>query len=268
MLEVLVSCLNKNIEWHNRMNIQTNSIIINQTEKKIERSFLEKKFNNNNCRFYSFNEFGVGLSRNNALMRAKENICVMADEDEVFVNGYEKIIRDAYAKYPDADMIVFDVRIHKGEKTTNRVKKNGRVRFYNALKYGTVTFTFKRNSVLKKNIFFSLLFGGGSQFMSGEDSLFISDCLKNGLKVYSCKDVIADVYNEDSTWFNGYNEKYLIDRGALFAVLSSNFSLVYILQFAIRKRNLFNNFTLIEIIEMMLRGSKKINNKNSNWYKM
>ncbi|EGP4897635.1 hypothetical protein FGV16_002417, partial [Enterococcus faecium] len=233
-MEVLVSSMNKDMSLFKKMNIQTNAIIINQTpDIPGNFSYKQQIFDDKTWKFYSMSEKGVGRSRNNALLRASDDIVIMADEDEVFVDGYEKIINDAYSKYPEADMIVFDVRVHNGDEIKHRVKRDGRVKFFNSFRYGTVTFTFKRDILLNNNIYFSLLFGGGAEFQSGEDSLFITDVLKNKLKVYSNKEVIADVYNDDSSWFNGYNENYLIHRGALFRAISKKFCFFLILQFAL-----------------------------------
>ncbi|GGI65662.1 glycosyltransferase [Enterococcus alcedinis] len=251
-MEVLVSCMNKSKDLYNEMNIQTNAIIVNQNNDVF--SFENHTINNHRCRIFNMIEKGVGLSRNNALMRAKDDILVMADDDEVFVDGYEKIILEAYEKNPKADMIVFDVRIHEGNIINNRVKKNGRVNFFNSLKYGTVTFTFRKKSILKNNIFFSLLFGGGSKYMSGEDSIFISEVLRKGLRVYSCAEVIADVYNDESSWFTGYNAQYLIHRGALFSAINQKMSIFLIIQFALRKRKLFSEYSVRQMVCLMLKG--------------
>ncbi|TQA84388.1 hypothetical protein FKY82_01455 [Enterococcus faecium] len=235
-MEVLVSSMNKDMSLFKKMNIQTNAIIINQTpDISGNFSYKQQIFDDKTWKFYSMSEKGVGRSRNNALLRASDDIVIMADEDEVFVDGYEKIINDAYSKYPEADMIVFDVNVHDRNGIKNRVKKTGRVRIFNSLKYGTVTFTFKRENILKSNIFFSLLFGGGAKFQSGEDSIFIAEVLTKGLRVYSYKELIADVYNDASSWFLGYDEKYFVDRGALYKALAPKYYSFLILQFWFRR---------------------------------
>src|SRR5699024_1649484 len=130
------------------------------------------------------------------------------------------IIKSEYKNYPGADMILFNVRVHDNEGVREIVKKNGKIHYLNSLKYGTTQFTFKRDKIMKHNIFFSLYFGGGGRFSNGEDSIFLWDCLKADLKIYSSTKIIADIYNYDSSWFTGYNKKFFIDRGALFEALS------------------------------------------------
>lgn len=260
-MEVLVSSMNKDMSLFKKMNIQTNAIIINQTpDVSGNFSYKQQIFDDKTWKFYSMSEKGVGRSRNNALMRASDDIVIMADEDEVFVDDYEKIINDAYSKYPDADMIVFDVNVHDRNGIKNRVKKTGRVRFFNSLKYGTVTFTFKRENILKSNIFFSLLFGGGAKFQSGEDSIFIAEVLTKGLRVYSYKELIANVYNDESTWFKGFNEKFYFDKGALYKALGGKFSCLLILQFWLRRFTKNSNVKKFEALKYMFQGSKTFKN--------
>lgn len=258
-VEVLVSTMNsKDMSIYDDMNITSDAIIINQCDKN---DYEEKVKDNKLIRMYSFNEKGVGKSRNNALMRSTGDICMMADDDMVYVDGYEDIVINAFKANPNVDMIVFNVRVHNNNGTKERVKKNQRVRFYNCLKYGTVTFAFRRKKVYQENIFFSLLFGGGAKYGAGEDSLFIWDCIKKGLKVYSNKNVIADVYNYDSTWFKGYNKKYFIDKGALFAALSKRFSSLLILQFAIRRRKMYRKqVSVFDAIKFMFMGAREYYN--------
>lgn len=255
-LEVLVSTMNQDdMSLVEKMNIQTDAIIINQTNKK---DYRENIINGKKNRMYSFDERGVGLSRNNALMRSNADICLMADDDMVYVEGYEQIVINAFKQNPNADMMIFNVPIHKKNGETKiKVKKNGRVRFFNALKFGTVNFAFKREIILKKNIYFSLLFGGGARFGSGEDSIFITDVLKNKLKVYASTTVIAEINEEGSTWFNGFNEKYLYDRGALFKVIGGNRSTLLNLQFVIRHRKKYSSeFSMREAFKIMMNGSR------------
>lgn len=256
-LEVLVATMGREINdlsLVDKMNIQSDVLIINQTNTV---SYVADK--SKRAKMYSFDERGVGLSRNNALMRSYSDICVMADDDMVYVDNYESIIMSAYEKHPDADFIVFNVRVHYNDRIEERVKKNGRIRYWNSLKYGTVTFTFKRESVLKKNMSFSLLFGGGTKYSSGEDTLFIWTALKKGLKIYSEKTIIADVYNYDSSWFEGYNDKFYKDKGALFKAMDPFLYPVLNMQLAFRKRKQYQTSKSVwDIVKIMNEGSKEM----------
>ena len=235
-----------------KMNIKKDAIIINQTN---EMSFQKLELSTGIYEVYNFNEKGVGLSRNNGMMRSNFDITLISDDDMEYVEDYISIIEDAYSVHPNADMLVFNVRIYEKNNMRSPVKKKGRVHFLNCLRYGAVTFTFKTESVKKANINFSLLFGGGAKYSSGEDAIFIWDCLKAGLKIYSVNKVIADVYNDNSTWFEGHTDKYFRDRGVFFASISKRFAKLFCFQFALRKRSIFKkNKTVLSTYKLMIQG--------------
>ena len=92
-IEVLVATMNQNnFKLIKEMNLSTDAIIINQCEKN---EYDEKIINNNKIRMYSYNERGLAKSRNRALDKTDADICVIADDDVIYVDNYEKIILNA-----------------------------------------------------------------------------------------------------------------------------------------------------------------------------
>ena len=68
-LETLVSAVRQDVAgMAEKMNLQSDAVIINQCD---ENSYMEYMHKDCTIRGYSFAEKGVGLSRNNALLRAK-----------------------------------------------------------------------------------------------------------------------------------------------------------------------------------------------------
>lgn len=68
-LQVLVSAVNQDIlTIAERMGLESDAIIINQTD---HFGYEEYAYNGRRIQCYEFQEKGVGLSRNNALMRAE-----------------------------------------------------------------------------------------------------------------------------------------------------------------------------------------------------
>ena len=255
-VEVLASVMNQT--EHSilkKMNIQTNAIVVNQCNiNNIE----EVKYNNCNIKFLSFSEKGVGLSRNNALMRAKEEIVIFADEDMTYVNNYEKIIIDEFKKNPSADMILFNVPSLNDNRPTVKINKFKRIHKFNCLKYGAVNIAVRLTTIKKYNLYFSLLFGGGAKYSSGEDSLFIYNFLKLGGKVYSSPLIIGYVEQKDSTWFKGYNEKYFFDIGVFYYILSKKLAWFYCAQFLIRHYDKSKSIGFFNAIKYMRKGIKEI----------
>ena len=214
-----------------KMNIQSDAIIGNQCDQDLIERF---KYNNHNIIYLNFNERGVGLNRNNALMRASEDICLIADDDMVYADGYADIVKAAFAKYSDADILIFNLQ----EKNSTRyiIRKVEHVGYHNYLRYGTARIAIKLNSIRKNGIYFNQCFGGGTEHCHGEDNIFLTECLKAGLKIYALPITIAELTEErQSTWNNGYNKKYLIDQGVLYKAISKRFWRMLCLQDVLRR---------------------------------
>lgn len=257
-VEVLVASVNNNPdELVQRMNIQSDVIVANQTSHlSYEKKYIE------NHRYLQINtpEKGVGRNRNVALDRAYGDICILADDDQVFVDGYKEKIINLYKKYPKADVILFNVTI-KGKKTY-QIPKPYRVNYTNYMRFGAVRMSFRRKSVTKNNINFNLHFGGGTEHSAGEDVLFLHDCLKKKLKVVAVNVTLAQLEdNRPSTWFRGYNEKFFIDRGTLYATISPRFCRLYALSSMIRHRKIYKNeissFMALKAMQKGIKNYKK-----------
>lgn len=225
--QVLISAMNSDCNSIcKKMNINSDAIIVNQcNHNKIE--IIKEK--NHLIKCISLQERGVGLSRNTAFMRADADIIEFADEDMIFTDTYhEDVISEFYA-HPEADAILFNINSLNENRPFIKIKKFSRVSRIEALKYGCARLAIKREKVIYNNISFSLLFGGGAKYGSGEDTIFLQDCIKAGMKVYKSPIKIADVKQDKSTWFNGYTDKYYFDKGALFAASLNNLKYIYAL---------------------------------------
>ena len=214
-LEILLATMNQTDDRVlEEMAVQTDVIVCNQNTAVSGYRKYERE--GHTVRWYDFQEKGVGLNRNNALLRATADICLLADDDVRFDDNYEKTICDAFARYPEADMILFNIRSANGEK---RYKGQAvkRVRMHNCGKYGAVRIAFRRMSVAKSAVCFNQLFGGGCMFNAGEDTMFIRDCLRKGLRILAVPDCILTLTDKrPSTWFRGYDQKFFEDFGASF----------------------------------------------------
>lgn len=169
-VEVLASVMNQSLDKiAEEMALDSEAVIINQCG---QLGYQEELYRGNRIRFYSFPERGVGRSRNEAILRAEGDICLFSDEDIVYEQGYAQAILEEFQRQPDADMILFNVTIEESRRTYH-ITDRRRVRWYNCGRYGAVSFAVRRESLLASGVTFSLLFGGGARYGSGEDSLFL-----------------------------------------------------------------------------------------------
>ena len=145
-IEVLVSTMNlsNTKELIKNMNIKTKYTIINQT-KNIEA------IQDNNV--YNYNEKGLSKSRNRAISHATEDICLIADDDVKYIDNYEEIIKNAYKKYKDADIITFHIKSLNPERPIKKVKSN-RINQITAMRIISSQISFKKQSLINNNIIF------------------------------------------------------------------------------------------------------------------
>lgn len=234
-LQVLVSTMHQtDYSLLDRMNIQTDAIVINQCNKNEMLSFV---YNGHNIQWVSLQERGVGRSRNSALLKGTGDILLFADDDVIYDDHYQETVVDFFQKNPSVGLAVFNLKSQNPNRPEYEDPKNHRLRWYNCLRYGAFRIAIRRECIMHNNVWFSVLFGGGSMYQAGEDNLFITDCIKKGVHCMACKDSIGVVKQEESTWFRGYDEKYYTDRGSLFAALYGKMSYVVLLLFELRGKN-------------------------------
>lgn len=251
-LEVMLSVMNLNKEDLDKMNITSKCTVINQCGKENFEKY--KNFN-----IYSYNEIGTSNSRNRGLEHITEDIILLCDDDIIYNEDYEKNILQEFKNNKKADVIIFNVNRKHIKK--RMIKNRKRLRIYNCLHYASVNIAFRKNVVLEKKIKFNNLFGPNAKYSNGEDTLLIVDMLKNKLKIYSSPINIGISNGNKSTWFNGYNEKFFFDKGALFTVINKRLRLFLIIQYLIRHNDILSNINFLKALKIMLRGSKDyINN--------
>lgn len=260
MIEVLIStveCTDYK-ELIDKMNVTTDAVISNQASSNSTESYTVK---GQRIKFLTIKGRGVGRNRNNTLFNSDKEICMLSDDDVIFEKNYEKKILQAFYDNPSADIIIFN--LDDKENRRYKIKKAMNINKLNYTKFGAARIAFKRESILKKRVTFSTLFGGGAKYSAGEDTLFLKDCIYSGLKIVGVPITIGELdESSDSTWFKGYNEKLLKDTGACYSELFQRTFLLRILYFAIRREKEYkkNKITFNECLQLLLNGAKEFQN--------
>ena len=228
------------------------AVIVNQFMPKYS---VEKK---DDYIMYSYNEKGLSKSRNRLIENSTSDIVIISDDDISFVKDYEEIVSKAYEEN-DADIIIFNMK-----KGNNIVGKKKRIT-YNKLSVLSVCscqITFKRNSILEKNIKFDENFGIGSTFISGEENIFLKTALDNNLKIIHIP-ITINSHPDENTTGEIWTHEMIKSKGALMYRLYSKTYLLFLLYFTITKYSQYKeNFGLLDFISIFDEGKneyKKIN---------
>ena len=261
-IEVLISTMNlvSKDKLLKEMKINKNAIIINQITKDILKdNLINYNDDKKNIKILSFCEKGLSKSRNKALKNSKADICVIADDDMYYENDFDETIINEFEKKPEADLIAFVVDREDQKKSKKRFRE-GRVGFLKSLKLSSVQISFRRKSIIDNNILFDESFGAGSVYPWGEENIFLFDCLKRGLKIYYVPVKIATLYcNNNSSWDKSNTIEHYNNQGVIYYRMTHKFYWLLIIQFVIRKRNIYkNDLSSLSVLKSMFDGVKKI----------
>lgn len=257
-IEVLIATMNQTDDsLYDKLKLQTDAIIANQTD-----SYWYKEYDRNGktLKIISTADRGVGKNRNIALLNASADICILGDDDLLYADDYPQMVSKAFDELPDADIIVFHI-VNLKHPNKRIITKISRVGYFNFARYGTCRIAFKRDSLLKANIWFSLLYGGGAKYSAGEDTLFLGEAYRKGLRIYTHPGKIADAIQETSSWFEGYNEKFFIDKGVLLANVFPKMKYIVGLKMAMQFKKK-SDFSYLQAIRLVFKGIKEFSRKS------
>lgn len=255
-VQVLVAAMDEGgASLARRLGITTDAVIGCQCDKNgMERETLGES----EIFTYYSTERGVGSNRNTALLHATAQFCLIADDDMRYCDGYGETVEKEFDSHPEADVIIFNVDEPRRKKPFV-IKKPFRVGWHNFMRFATFRFAIRTAMVREKRILFDLNFGGGTRYAHGEDSIFLADCLREGLTVLALPITVATLtYTRDSTWFQGFNDKYFSDQGALYAAISRKHYRFLCLQDTVRHRKKYAvHGGMLGNYKMMVSGAKE-----------
>ena len=214
-LVVLISCMHeKDHGIIERTNVLTDVVVVNQCDNDSEDKFcfVDKNGKEHNALFINTTERGLSRSRNMALKNAiKADICLISDDDERLVDNYEEIILGVFNQHPKLDVASF--AFDRKDKHGNYPTEEKNMGIYRISKTSSVELAFKRKSVLDSRIEFDVKMGSGTGNGGGEDTKFMLDCRRKGLKMRFFPYTIGALLSYNSQWFHGWDKKLMMDTG-------------------------------------------------------
>ncbi len=241
------------------MNIHSNVVFSNQAD---HTDYQEKEFDGHKAKMITTDTRGVGKNRNLGLIYASGDICLFADDDVRYVDNMEELVLGEFEKNPKADIIIFHFNTDSKERPQGAYKKTRRHGRFERMPWGGCRIAFRLNSIKKRNLWFSTLFGGGCIFPSGEDSKFFIDAKRAGLKFYVSNKTIGSVSFAQSTWYTGVDEKYFFAKGVFYQAVHRRTKWLWMQYFAFRTKGK-GNLSYLQKIKWMKKGAKSYDTMTS-----
>ncbi len=248
-LEVLISCMHQpDAAIVEASGISCDALVINQCQRE---DYLEA----GRTRMFFTRQRGLTRSRNMALENARGDLCLLCDDDEVFVPDFEEKILQAYESLPQADVLIFKMV----DRTPSFPDKVMELKFPKTMKVSSWQISFRREKLLKSGVRFDELLGAGTGNGAEEELKFLLDCQRAGLKIWYAPVEIARVKQETSTWYDGFNEKFFENRGATTRyILGVPMALVYGVYYVVKKRPMYRDtLTMGQAWRALCRGIRE-----------
>lgn len=136
---------------------------------------------------------GISKSRNNAIRHASGEIGLFADDDVTYEENYIDIVKETFQDNPDIDIALFKIKTGPGEPEYKSYPES-RVELKRTMfSISSVEIGFNINKIRETGIYFDERFGVGRELIIGaEETIFIEDCLKEGLKVVYIPEYIVE----------------------------------------------------------------------------
>lgn len=240
--EVLLSCMYQRMDdMVCRGNIRCDAVIVNQcdSEGQEQTEVYDSCGVRHEVKFINSAERGLSHSRNTAIRHSTATYCKICDDDEVLDDNIEEKVVDTFSKYPDADVILFNI---PGMLVAPFYSEQ-RIGYRKAMSQQSSRIVFKRESIVRCGITFDEEMGSGTGHGACEEIKFLFDCLHHGMKIYGVPVSISTMQPDSgSQWFKGYTKLYFLQQGwATRRFLGLPLATVYAVYTTIRKYPKYKN---------------------------
>ncbi|MGI2166330.1 glycosyltransferase family 2 protein [Shewanella oncorhynchi] len=176
---------------------------------------------------------GLSVSRNTALANATGDYVLIMDDDVTFSIDAIHALHDHF-KEDDIDVATYYHKFTNG-KTTLKKQSAYNHHLLNIANPSSIDICIKNESLLKSNIQFDESFGLGAQYPSGEEMIFLADCLKFGLKVkrYPLEICTHPPVTSGADFFT--TKQKILAKAAMFNRIYSKFGRLLFILFVLKK---------------------------------
>ena len=258
-LEILISTINRiSLDFLKKMFLKHdfldfNILIVNQTTK--DKILISE---HNKIRVINSFEKGLSKSRNLALKNAIKPICLIADDDVIFLEGFEENILEAHRnnKHP---IITFQTLTSENKLYWKYPNSSRSLNNFMIRQTLSIEITLKKDFL--NQLSFDERFGLGAKFEDGENFIFLTEARKKQLKMWFVKKFIS-IHPPTSSSDDLTSERILYARGAINTNKYGDLAYFLMLKFVfflLRKKYIY----LKDVISKINIGFKGIHNYKS-----
>ena len=214
-------------------------LIINQTQKD---KLLVSDFSS--VRVINSTEKGLSRSRNLGLKMCTKKILLIADDDEVFKEGFDVFIINAYNSFPKAAVISFQVENFE-HQLFRKYSKETKTNLSQLDLFGILSpeITINKKVLDNLEVKFDVNFGLGANFPMGEEAIFLMDLKSKKEQIVYVPKVIASTPALTTTNKLDFKLRYYIQGAFLVRVLKEKYKLQLAMKlfFDLKQRKLHLN---------------------------
>ncbi|NRD74700.1 glycosyltransferase family 2 protein [Shewanella sp. VB17] len=211
-------------------------LIGHQSSLDIELSDLNF-LNRNDVVYYALSSKGVTKSRNFLLDKASSDIVYFCDDDIILEKNIFSSILKSHSETAN-EVVTFIVNDLEGNPRGSFPQSKINRNYFNILSVGTIEISLKRECY--NTIRFAEDMGAGANIPIGDEAVFLSDCIKNGLKIQFIPIVICKHPLESSG--GTVTENSMFARGVVFRRVFGRWGWFILLPFFIKRPKLFYSY--------------------------
>ena len=235
--ELLISTMHKSIaevlEMLKQSNVKCDVLVVVQGETE---GYEQLKQNGQSIRVIFTKERGLSKSRNLALKYCSAEYGYIMDDDVVLdTNAIRNLVEVMETEGTDVATCKYICKSGKYPKKYNKTKFSHTL--LSAAKVSSIEICVNVNVIKDRGIEFDQLFGLGTSLPSGEEYIFVTDCIKSGLTV-KYYPIMIGVHPDFTSGLDFYTDKnkILAKREMLKRVFGKK-SIFFIIAFWLKKLN-------------------------------
>lgn len=179
-------------------------------------------FNDKKCCVSIYNHLSIGVSknRNYLINKASADYVLFMDDDGIFCDNCDSQIKDIINSFQHHfDAIKFNIVSLNQQRPIKQIVKVKKAKFSDVSSFGVCGLLVKREFLVNNHLYFDENVGPGNYISSGEDVMFLKKLCDKSKRFYLHPYVVASMDQKESTWFSGFDEQYMINKGYNYRIM-------------------------------------------------